>query len=190
MPDAKAELRRSARTLRKRLHAVQPDAPAAAAERFAYAAPGPFRIAALYVPHGSEMDPGPLGRALTEAGTWLCLPAVVAKDAPLAFHRWAEGEDLEPDALRLLAPSKRAPFVTPDLVVTPLLAFDDAGGRLGQGGGYYDRTLAELRARGQVFVLGLAWAGQEVERLPAETHDQPLDAVLTERELRFFKREA
>ncbi|MDP8916491.1 MAG: 5-formyltetrahydrofolate cyclo-ligase, partial [Pseudomonadota bacterium] len=99
------------------------------------------------------------------------------------------GEELAPDALRVLAPGKRAPFVTPDLVVTPLLAFDAAGGRLGQGGGYYDRTLAELRGRGQVFVLGLAWAGQEVARLPAETHDQPLDAVLTERELRLFKRE-
>jgi 5-formyltetrahydrofolate cyclo-ligase len=99
------------------------------------------------------------------------------------------GEELAADALGVRAPTRRAPFVTPDLVVTPLLAFDALGGRLGQGGGYYDRTLAELRARGQVFVLGLAWAGQEVERLPAETHDQPLDAVLTERELRFFERE-
>jgi 5-formyltetrahydrofolate cyclo-ligase len=152
-------------------------------------APGPFRIASLYVPHGSEMDPGPLGEALTAAGTWLCLPTVLTPGAPLAFQRWAAGEELAADALGMRAPTRRAPFVTPDLVVTPLLAFDALGGRLGQGGGYYDRTLAELRARGQVCVLGLAWAGQEVERLPAETHDQPLDAVLTERELRFFERE-
>jgi 5-formyltetrahydrofolate cyclo-ligase len=68
----------------------------------------------------------------------------------------------------------------------PLLAFDAHGGRLGQGGGYYDRTIAQLRAGGPVFVLGLAYAGQEVERLPAETHDQPLDAVLTETGLRLF----
>lgn len=189
MADAKTELRRSARALRKRLHAEAPEAAQSAAESFIHVAPGPFRIAALYVAHGSEMDPGPLGEALTGAGTWLCLPTVVEKGAPLAFQRWAAGETLERDALGVSAPTRRAPFVTPDLVVAPLLAFDGAGGRLGQGGGYYDRTLAELRARGQVCVLGLAWAGQEVERLPAEAHDQPLDAVLTERGLRFFTRE-
>lgn len=61
-----------------------------------------------------------------------------------------------------------------------LLAFDAAGGRLGQGGGHYDRTLAALRARGQVFVLGLAYADQEVEALDMEPHDQRLDAILTE----------
>ncbi len=189
MLDSKAELRRSARALRKRLHLEAPGSAAEAAARFAEARPGPFRIASLYAPHGSEMDTGPLGQILTEAGTWLCLPTVVTPGAPLAFQRWAQGEDLVPDALGVRAPTRRAPFVTPDLVVAPLLAFDDAGGRLGQGGGYYDRTLAELRGRGQVFVLGLAWAGQEVERLSAETHDQPLDAVLTEREFRCFKRE-
>ncbi len=79
--------------------------------------------------------------------------------------------------------------MSPDLVLVPLLAFDPYGGRLGQGGGYYDRTLAQLRAERPVFVLGLAYAGQEVERLPAETHDQPLDAVLTETGLRSFARE-
>jgi len=189
MLDAKAELRRNARALRKRLAAEAPEAAEIAAQAFLHRSPGPFRIAALYVPHGSEMDTGPLGRALAATGVWLCLPTVVETGAPLAFQRWAEGESLEPDALGVRAPARRAPFVTPDLVVAPLLAFDAEGGRLGQGGGYYDRTLAELRARGQVFVLGLAWAGQEVERLPAETHDQPLDAVLTERGLRVFERE-
>ncbi|MDP8917143.1 MAG: 5-formyltetrahydrofolate cyclo-ligase, partial [Pseudomonadota bacterium] len=100
MVDPKAELRRSARTLRKRLHAEAPGAAAEAAARFAEAAPGPFRIASLYVPHGSEMDPGPLGEVLTAAGTWLCLPTVVTPGAPLAFQRWAPGEELAPDALR------------------------------------------------------------------------------------------
>lgn len=190
MDDPKAGLRRAARALRKRLQAEAPEAAQSAADAYAHVAPGPFRIAALYVPHGSEMDTAPLARALTAAGTWLCLPTVVEKGAPLAFQRWAPGEALERDALGVSAPSRRAPFVNPDLVIAPLLAFDAAGGRLGQGGGYYDRTLAELRSRGQVFVLGLAWAGQEVDQLPAETHDQPLDAVLTERGLRYFQREA
>ena len=72
------------------------------------------------------------------------------------------------------------PLPTPRLVICPLLAFDRAGGRLGQGGGHYDRTLAVLRAQGPVFVLGLAYAGQEVAALDLEPHDQRLDAILTE----------
>ena len=61
-----------------------------------------------------------------------------------------------------------------------MLAFDRFGGRLGQGAGCYDRTLADLRKAGSVFVIGLAYAGQEVERVPADARDQSLDAILTE----------
>ena len=61
-----------------------------------------------------------------------------------------------------------------------MLAFDRKGGRLGQGGGHYDRTIANLRASKRIFVLGLAYAGQEVEQAPCAEHDQRLDAVLTE----------
>jgi len=68
----------------------------------------------------------------------------------------------------------------PDLVITPLVGFDRFGGRLGQGGGHYDQALASLRRTGPVFVLGLAFAGQEVDRLALEPHDQTLDAILTE----------
>jgi 5-formyltetrahydrofolate cyclo-ligase len=67
------------------------------------------------------------------------------------------------------------------LLITPLLAFDRSGGRLGQGGGFYDRTLRELRRQGAVFAVGLAFAGQEVERTPIGPGDEPLDAVLTEK---------
>jgi 5-formyltetrahydrofolate cyclo-ligase len=69
----------------------------------------------------------------------------------------------------------------PDLILAPLLAFDRRGGRLGQGGGYFDRAIADLRARGPLIVMGLAFAGQEVGEVPLEAHDARLDAVLTER---------
>jgi len=88
---------------------------------------------------------------------------------------------LEPDAAGQPAPPPGAPERRPDLVIAPLLAFDRFGGRLGQGGGHYDQALANLRRTGPVFVLGLAFAGQEVDRLDLEAHDQPLDAVLTAR---------
>jgi 5-formyltetrahydrofolate cyclo-ligase len=70
--------------------------------------------------------------------------------------------------------------VTPNLVIAPVLAFDRHGGRLGQGGGHYDRTLADLRGQRPVFVLGVAFAGQEIEAAPMDPHDQRLDAILTE----------
>lgn len=112
---------------------------------------------------GSELDPGPLLRRLAEHGAAIVLPEVAGPDRPLSFRR-ADGQG----------------YATPDLVVAPMLAFDEAGGRLGQGGGHYDRTLQQLRATGPVFVIGLAYAGQEIDRVPREPHDQCLDAILTE----------
>jgi len=78
------------------------------------------------------------------------------------------------------APPQEAEAVLPDLVIAPLLAFDRAGGRLGQGAGHYDRAIANLRRCKSVFVLGLAYAGQELPQIPMEPHDQRLDAILTE----------
>ena len=86
---------------------------------------------------------------------------------------------MAPDAPLTFATSDGA-AASPDLIIAPLLAFDRTGGRLGQGGGHYDRTIEALRARGSLFVIGLAYAGQEIDAVPREPHDQPLDAILTE----------
>lgn len=126
---------------------------------------------------GSELDPEPLARALVAAGASLCLPVVLERAAAMIFRRWAPGEPLELDAAGCPAPLPVAETVDPDLIVTPLLAFDDFGGRLGQGGGYYDRTFA---ARPDVARVGFAFSGQRVERLPVERHDIALHGVLTE----------
>lgn len=128
------------------------------------------------------MDARPLMRRLAETGARLALPAVTASDAPLEFRRWDADADLAPDALGVPAPPPTAALVTPDVVIVPLLAFDRRGGRLGQGGGFYDRTLAALRRSRPVFALGLAYAGQELTEVPVESHDQRLDAILTETE--------
>ena len=122
-----------------------------------------FSVVAGYEPIGSELDPRPLLASLAAYGALVTLPVVVGPDAPLEFER-----------------TDRSGAATPDLIIAPLLAFDRAGGRLGQGGGHYDRTIAALRARGSVFVIGLAYAGQEVAAVPREAHDQRLDAILTE----------
>ena len=87
------------------------------------------------------------------------------------------GAPLELDAAGCPAPLPLAEVVMPDLILTPLLAFDDQGGRLGQGGGYYDRTFAALP---DAIRIGFAYAGQRVERLALEPHDIRLHGVLTE----------
>jgi 5-formyltetrahydrofolate cyclo-ligase len=88
---------------------------------------------------------------------------------------------LSPDSFGILSPALTAAAVQPAIILTPLLAFDRAGGRLGQGGGHYDRVLASLKPKGAIAV-GLAYAIQEVVEIPTGEHDQRLDWIVTERE--------
>jgi 5-formyltetrahydrofolate cyclo-ligase len=124
-------------------------------------------------------------RRLQAAGARIVMPVAPAAGEPLLFRAFAEGQPLEPDAAAIPSPTAAAETLVPDLVIAPLIAFDREGYRLGQGGGYYDRTLSALRLAalgtgGRLFVIGLAYAGQEVDRIPKDAHDQPLDAILTE----------
>ncbi|MFN3352877.1 MAG: 5-formyltetrahydrofolate cyclo-ligase [Brevundimonas sp.] len=144
-------------------------------------------VIAFYCPQGSEIDPTALAHALIERGARLALPVVVDRAAPLIFRAWTPDEPLEEDLAGCPSPLELAEVVTPDVILTPLIAFDARGGRLGQGGGYYDRTFQALRDRSpRPRLIGLAFAGQEVGRLPMESHDQPLDGVLTESGYRAF----
>jgi 5-formyltetrahydrofolate cyclo-ligase len=189
---SKSDLRSEARALRKRLAETTPDAAGRLAAQaddllgalfgreagWAEEAARERRLnVALYRARGAEIDPARLAHALAERSCDLCLPVVEVPDAPLIFRAWAPGRPLAPDLAGSPAPLADAALVDPDLILCPLLAFDRFGGRLGQGGGYYDRTLAE---RPGVAFVGLAYAGQEVERLPMEPHDIPLHGVLTE----------
>ena len=176
----KTALRLRMRGLRRRLADETADAAFRAAEALPLARLPRFATAALYYAQGTELDPTPLAERLMAMGVATALPVARARDGLLQFRAWRPGESLEPDAVGVPSPPETAPVVTPGLVVTPLLAFDRRGGRLGQGGGHYDRTLQNLRAAGAVFVLGLAYAGQEVDEIPMEPHDQRLDAILTE----------
>jgi len=120
---------------------------------------------------------------LAEAGARLALPVTPPRgaDEPVRFHLWSTGEILHVSAFGVHEPHPGNEVVEPDLVLLPLLAFDRRGGRLGYGAGHYDRTLERLRAVKPIRAIGLAFAAQEVERVPTGPHDQPLDAILTER---------
>jgi 5-formyltetrahydrofolate cyclo-ligase len=178
---AKTVLRLQMRDLRKRLASEAPDAANEAAARLPADLAKGAAIVSGYRPRGAEIDPWPVMRAFALAGATLALPVAFDRDSPLEFRTYVDGDALKPDAFNILAPSAAAAVVEPDLVIAPLLAFDRSGNRMGHGAGHYDRTLEGLRARRPLFVLGLAYAGQQVARVPAEPHDQRLDAILTEK---------
>lgn len=140
-------------------------------------------VVAGYWPLGDEIDPRPLMAALAGLGCRLALPVVVARATPLHFRAWAEGDTLEAGPHGTAHPPETAPRLRPDVLLVPLLGFDRGGWRLGYGGGYYDRTLESLRENAQVRAIGLAFAAQEMAAVPRDGHDQPLDAIATEREL-------
>ncbi|PIB90877.1 5-formyltetrahydrofolate cyclo-ligase [Caulobacter sp. FWC2] len=185
---AKIALRVFLRNQRKQLALEHPEADWMIAEvargPLATLFPNPEgKIAAVYHGLGSEVSPHILADQLAEAGWDLALPAVLDKDeGEMVFRLWDRQTPLVHDAIGLRGPPPQALGVKPDLVITPLLAFQRDGLRLGQGGGYYDRALEALRAQKEVFALGLAYSGQQVENLPHEPHDQRLDAILTEKE--------
>jgi 5-formyltetrahydrofolate cyclo-ligase len=171
----KAALRAEARAVRRSLADVEPEAASRAAGWLSQLPPAD--LVAIYRAIGSELDPEPLGRALIAAGHHLCLPVALERDTPMIFRRWSPGDPLEVDAAGCPAPLQLSGPVDPDLILTPLLAFDAFGGRLGQGGGYYDRTFA---ARPDALRIGFGYLGQQVARLPMESHDIRLHGVLTE----------
>lgn len=150
---------------------------------------GAAAIIAAYLPIGSEIDIKPLTAALAAQGHDIALPVCMAEAEPVIFRRYQEGDKLAPDAMNILAPTQDAEMLVPHIVLLPLLGFDRDGRRLGRGGGYYDRTLAALRARGQSRAFGIAYDMQIVDKCPTGPHDQAVDAVVTERAIYRFERD-
>ena len=140
----------------------------------------PGAVAAGYVRIKSEAAPAPAMKQLAAQGWQLALPAVVGDH--LEFRAHSLGGALTKGARAIPEPPPVQPAVTPSLILVPLLAFDYAGTRLGYGGGYYDRTLAALRAEADILAVGFAFAAQEVDRIPMSKTDQRLDWIVTERE--------
>ena len=181
MSEEKDILRAALKERREELAARDPDAGETVADKFPmklFERYGP--TVALYLPIGSEIDPKPLMGKLAAAGAKLALPCV-QDDGSMVYRAYTRGDMLEQRPFGLLEPNPEVPEVDPTLVITPLLGFDRSGNRLGYGKGHYDRALTRLRDQGRVFVCGLAYFGQEVEEVPAEPHDVPLDWVMTER---------
>jgi 5-formyltetrahydrofolate cyclo-ligase len=181
--DAKARLRREALARRD---ALPPPLRAAAAEAIATrpfpAAIAPGTIVSGFMPMKSEINPLPLLRKLAAAGAKLALPVVAGKGKPLILRAWGVGEPLASGVWGIREPMPDAPEVAPDILIVPLLAFDRRGHRIGYGAGYYDMTIAALRASKPIIAAGIAFAAQEIAEVPTTSRDARLDLVLTERE--------
>ncbi len=136
-------------------------------------------IVSGYWPMRGEADPVP---AMRDHSGLLCLPVVPGKAVPLIFRQW-QGEPLDAGPFGTSHPSESSPVLRPEVLIVPLAAFDRAGNRIGYGGGYYDRTLELLRSQGSVIAIGLAFASQELPQVPVEAFDQPLDLIVTCREI-------
>jgi 5-formyltetrahydrofolate cyclo-ligase len=182
--DLKATLRREALARRDALSAEVRTAAAQtiAARPFPVAVP-PGAIVSGFMPMKSEINPLPLMRTLADAGAALALPAVAGKGNPLIMRSYAFGEALASGVWGIREPGPDARQVDPDILLVPLLAFDRRGHRIGYGAGYYDMTIAALRARKPVVAVGIAFAAQEITQVPTTPRDARLDLVLTEREV-------
>ena len=190
MTDVKTEIRRH--TLAKRDLTTTQEAHAAAAalsrEGLALVAEVAARlrldapVVAVYWPIRSELNTRPLIDALADKGYRVTLPVMHKVRHPLAFRDFEPGDDLVKGPYGLSEPAADRPARAPDILFSPLSAFDRRGYRLGYGGGIYDATLSELRAKKPVVAIGVAYSFQEVDYVPTEPHDQRLDYILTERE--------
>ena len=178
---SKAELRTAALAERDALSGEQRAAAAQAlAERGLPFEITPGSIVSGYSPIRSEIDPVPLMRALATQGARLALPAVMARGKSLAFRAWSPNDRLMLGPLGILEPSPAAAEIIPDIMLVPLAAFDRLGHRIGYGAGHYDYTLAHLRKMKPITAIGLGFAAQQIEAVPALQHDVALDFVLTE----------
>lgn len=147
----------------------------------------PQGVLSAYWAFGDELDPQPVMAAAYAEGWSVGLPVTRGRGNPLMFRTWHPGMPLVPEGFGVKVPPASAAAVVPSLVLTPLLAIDRQGNRIGYGAGFYDRTLAELSADNPNLVaIGLAFSCQIFDTVPADPHDRPLHGVIDETGLQWF----
>lgn len=180
LDEAKRAMRRVMRANRAAAARGNPGAAQALAALWPAAMSGQGVVAG-YWPMGDEMDARPLMTRLERAGARLALPHVPAPNTAPTFRAWSVGAPIMQDYVGAPGAAPEAASLRPTIILAPLIAFDRAGGRLGRGGGHYDRAIAQWRPFGAIAV-GLAFAAQEAAAVPMGAHDQRLAWILTEAE--------
>lgn len=182
MTDVKASLRQTALAARQRAFDARADTGAVdAATAHLLARIGPARglTIAGYMPMRTEIDPLPAMAALHAAGARIGVPVIAGKGLPLDFREWTPEAGLVEGPFGARVP-QRGDWLIPDTLIVPLVGFDATCNRLGYGGGFYDRTLARLKAGRAVRAIGLAFDAQRLPGIPAEPTDIALECIVTE----------
>jgi len=188
LTDLKAALRKAAFARRRAAHAADlgGDRAASRAAMDHFLAAGLHTGAGVisgYCPIRTEIDPTPLMAALYAAGHRLCVPVIQGRGLALKFREWRPDAEMVEGEFGALVPAA-GDWLEPRLLIAPLVAFDANGWRLGYGGGFYDRSLQGLRAQDsasrRTLAVGFAYSAQQVDAVPRDPTDQPLDAIVTE----------
>lgn len=185
MNTAKQELREQARKHRSQIDVFAEDPEDAAKLFFNTIKPEPDQTIAAYAPKGREFDALCVLEMAISRGLKTALPVIQKETRILKFHAWDKQTKLEANNYGIEEPVDTQEM-EPDIIIVPLLAFDRRGTRLGQGGGYYDATLAHYRKQKDIITVGMAHSEQAVLfNLPREEHDEPLDWVITPQEAHY-----
>ncbi|MEP3197954.1 MAG: 5-formyltetrahydrofolate cyclo-ligase [Lentilitoribacter sp.] len=140
----------------------------------------PNVITSAFLPIKTEVDLNELIHELWSQQRSVCLPYMLDKEN-IEFREYNKTTELIDNGFGTLAPSGASEVVDPDVMLVPLSAFDETGGRIGYGAGFYDRAIAKLLDNDKTpLLIGVAFACQQVDRVPCEDHDIPLDMILTE----------
>jgi len=177
--EQKAQARSWAYNARKLAHGQGLDARAAGILSGYLTTLEPFDTIAAYMPIRTEISPLGVMAALHAASKTVLVPVIKGKGQPLLFSRWTPDMAMVEGPFGAYIPAVESVF-NPQVLITPLLAFDMRGYRLGYGGGFYDRSFQNLRQRGPITSVGFAYGAQQVERVPTEATDERLDAIVTE----------
>ena len=186
----KSAIRQAMRELRKKTwesYMLDPNGYYNLIERYSLPAILPFienesQIVSGFYPVNQEFDCVYLLRLLKQQfNQRIALPVVVGKNEPLIFREWDGLDDsLIPATFKVPVPNESFEEVEPDVVLSPMIAFNSDKIRLGYGSGYYDRTLALLRKKKQIVTIGVGFKSQFSDEIPIEEHDEALDAIVTE----------
>lgn len=192
MIDAKRTIRAEAKRHLTRIDPGSEDYENAVSLFFEKIQPKPGQVISGYWTKGYEFDSAPLLETLDNHGFKCCLPVVNPDTLVMSFAEWKDGDELVKGKFDVLQPAidESTQWLEPDIIIVPLLAFDRRGIRLGKGGGYYDATIADMRAKRSIVAVGLAYAQQAcLFNLPKEAHDQALDWVITPQGAHYFGNE-
>lgn len=140
------------------------------------------RHIAAFCAFDGEPDIAPALLAMHRRGQQICLPVVERTERTMQMHGWSPGSELQPGELGIMQPDATR-IVAPvelDVILMPLVAWDRKGSRIGMGGGYYDQYLEPFAGSARPLRVGIGYAVQEVDRIPAELHDIDLHALVSE----------